>query len=166
MVADVDVIIFTDDVTMTLGKIADLLSPLGMIPFMETVMGPYLSRRAKGRFASEGDDAVGAWQPLRSSTIAIRESLGFPAGPINRRTGELEEWVVNGGQDAYPVGPDTTMAFPGRKPAGELLKKVQTAQHGDPLTRTVPRPVLAVSETDLIFLQTQLMMAIESAGRL
>lgn len=163
MIADLDVFVVTADVERTLGKIADALSPLGMIPFMETVIAPQLSRRAKARFAGEGDGAVGGkWTPLRSATIAMRQELGFPAGPINRRTGELENWVVNGGQDAYPVGPDATMQFPGKPISGELSKKVQRAQRGD--KRTVPRPVLAVDEADLVFLQTQLAMMLEALG--
>lgn len=161
MISDLDVFVVTRDVERTLGRIATALSPLGMIPFMETVIAPQLSRRAKARFAGEGDGAVGGkWSPLKPATIDIRFKLGFPAGPINHRTGELEDWVVNGGQDAYPVGRDTTMQFPGKPISGDLYRKVSRAQRGD--GKTIARPVLGVDEADLVFLQTRLAMMLES----
>lgn len=165
MIADLDINIITRDVEETLARLATALSPLGMIPFMEMVIAPQLSRRAKGRFAGEGDAAVGGkWAPLRPATVVMRTQQGYGPGPINRRTGELENWVTNGGQDAFPVGPDTTMQFPGKPISGELERKVQRAQQGDG-GRTVPRPVLAVDESDLVFLQTQLALMLEGAVR-
>lgn len=155
------------DVTKALTNLFTLLSPAGMTFFLGSTMGPYLSKRAKERFQGEGDDAVGKWAPLKPATIAIRESQGFGAGPINRRTGELENWVVQGGWNAYPTGFGASMKFPGKPTGGgELRKKVETAQKGRKSAPvTVPRPVLAVGETDLIFFQASLAFAVQEALR-
>lgn len=164
--ADLEVFVHSGDVEQTFARVVAFLSPLGMVPFMETVMGPHLAERAKERFASEGDDAVGQWAPLRSATVAIRQSEGFGGShPINRRTGELENWVTKSGWNAIPAGSDTVLSFPGRTPTGELLQKVETAQRGRSKPRTVARPVLGVSMVDLGFLQTSLMMAVAAAAK-
>lgn len=135
-----------------LENLISLLSPVGAAAWLGEAVGPYLSERAGTRFATEGDDASGQWLPLKEPTIAIREEQGYGgAHPINRRTGELEEWVVDGGWDAYPTGFGASMRYPGTQPAGELRKKVETAQRGRPDPNTAPRPVLAVNETDLLF---------------
>lgn len=151
------------DVTVALFRLQALLSPVGMSAFLGTTIGPYLAKRAKERFQSEGDDVTGAWTPLKPATIAIRESEGYGAGPINRRTGELENWVVRGGWNAYPTGFGASMEFPKKKPSGELKAKVETAQKGRQFPNTVARPVLGVNEQDLIFFQAALMSGIEQA---
>lgn len=139
-----------------------LLSPAGAAAFLGSTVGPYLSERAQKRFANEGDDAVGMWAMLKPATVMIREKQGYGGEhPINRRTGELEEWVVNGGWDAYPSGFGASLRYPERAPAGELRSKVETAQRGRSEPATVPRPVLAVNETDLLFVQAALVAGIE-----
>ena len=151
------------DVTQALDNLMALLSPAGMTAFLGASIGPYLSKRAGDRFASEGDDVVGSWAPLKPSTIQIREDQGFGPGPINRRTGEMEEWVVRGGWAAYPTGFGASMRFPGKRPAGELRRKVETAQKGKKQPSTVARPVLGVNETDLLFFQSALSLAVQEA---
>lgn len=151
------------DVYDALDNLATLLSPSGLIAFLGGHVGPYLSRRAEDRFASEGDDVTGPWKPLSEATIRLRAEQGFAAGPINHRTGELEDWVVDGGWFAYPVGEGATLRFPGQNPTGELRSKVQTAQGGRAKPMTDPRPVLGVNEVDLLFMQSSLMAAIEVA---
>ncbi|QEM40907.1 MAG: head-to-tail connector protein [Phage AS32] len=153
------------DVARSLDNLIGLLSPVGATAFLGAHMGPYLSRRAKERFESEGDDVSGVWAPLKPVTIQMRHAQGFEAGPINRRTGELENWVVRGGWNAYPTALGASMQYPAKKPAGELRKKVQTAQKGKEYPNTVARPVLGVNEADLIFFQTSLMFAVGEAMR-
>lgn len=159
-----NVSIVDNDVSKALDKLFALLSPGGMMFFLGSTMGPYLAKRAGERFRDEGDDASGPWAPLKEATIAIREAQGFGAGPINRRTGELERWVVGSGWNAYPTGFGASMQFPKSRPGGELGRKVETAQKGRKIPpKTVARPVLAVGETDLIFFQSALAFAVQEA---
>lgn len=141
-------------VELVLTKLAFLLSPPGLSAFLGTEVGPYLQKRAKARFAEEGDDASGKWAPLKPATIQIRESMNYGSGPINVRTGELENWVTQGNWDAYPTGYGASLKYPGNTPSGELADKVETAQAGRKYPSTVPRPVLATNETDMLFVLT------------
>lgn len=150
-------------VIRSLDNLITLMSPQGAAAFLGSTIGPYLSKRAKERFQGEGDDVTGAWAPLKPATITIRQESGFGAGPINRRTGELEEYVVDGGWFAYPTGFGASMRFPGKDASGELKRKMETAQKGRKSPNTVARPVIGVNENDLIFLQTSLMFAVEQA---
>lgn len=155
------------DVRRKLFNLAVLLSPAGMGSFLGTEIGPYLSRRAGERFASEGDDATGPWAPLKPYTVQVREQGNWPVAgehPINRRTGELENWVVGSGWDAYPTAAGASMRYPGTRPKGELRKKVTTAQQGKSHPSTVARPVLAVNETDLLFTLAALTASVKAAG--
>jgi len=161
--------VLNDDLTQSLAKLSVLMSDQGLVAFLGTAIGPYLKKRAADRFASQGDDVSGAWKPLSPATIAIRQDGGFGAGPINRRTGELENCAVQSGWDAYPITKGATMRFPGKKPGGRLKEKVITAQEGrsgdegPDYPRTVPRPVVGVNETDMLFFQTALTFAIQDA---
>jgi hypothetical protein len=154
------------DVLEALDNLIFLLSPIGAAAFLGVNIGPYLSRRAKERFESEGDDVTGPWAPLKPSTVAIRQNEGYGGtGPINHRTGELENWVVQSGWNAYPTGFGATMRYPKKEPQGQLRDKVTTAQTGR--TKTAPsatkRPVLGLNEADLLFYQASLQFAIYEA---
>lgn len=162
---DVSIIINSREVEKSLDKLMLLLGPAGLIAFLGSTMAPYLARRAGDRFAGEGDDVTGAWAPLKDSTIRLRAEQGFPAGPINRRTGELENWVTGGSFEAYPTVDGASMRYPRDKPTGELRKKMETAQKGKKHPSTVARPVLGVNERDLLFFQTALSLAVEGAIR-
>jgi hypothetical protein len=156
------------DVEKSLSDLMILLSQEGLTAFLQFQIGPYLARRGKERFASEGDDVSGPWAPLQPATVAIREHGPWAVGgehPINRREGELENWVVGDTGYAYPVDTGATLHFPKKRPRGELLEKVKTAQLGRSHPSTVPRPVLGVNETDMIFFQTALSLAVEEAIR-
>lgn len=153
------------DVAKALDNLIGLLSPAGATAFLGSNIGPYLARRAKERFEGEGDDVTGPWAPLKDATVTIRESQGFGAGPINRRTGELENWVVQGGWNAYPTGLGASMRYPKREPSGELRTKLETAQKGKKYPSTVKRPVLGVNENDLLFFQAALQASVEVAIR-
>src|SRR3954453_12601525 len=88
----------------------------GMEAWLAADIGPYLAKRAGERFAQEGDDVVGAWAPLKPATVAIRQFSNYPVSgehPINRRSGELENWVVQGGWRAYPTNYGAAMQYPG-----------------------------------------------------
>lgn len=147
-----------ESVIAVLRSLDSALSPEGMAAFLGLEVAPYLAERAKRRFADEGDDASGKWAPLLPATQAIRAaSPEWPVGPdhpINRRTGELEDWVTGGSFAAMPHALGATLRYPGTPPSGELARKVETAQRGR--NRTVPRPVLSVSEADLVFVVTRL----------
>lgn len=116
------------------------------------------------RFAFEGDDKSGQWAPLSDTTNRIREALGFPADdPINERTGELLEFVVQSRE--YMAGDDwAMMELPGDPDSFALEQKLTHAQLGasdNPLfpgSTTPPRPVLAVDPMDMEILLRMLQM--------
>jgi len=149
------------DTLADLTRVEELLSPVGMAYFMTTEVGPYLRERAKYRFEAEGDDVSGQWAPLSPVTQSIRESNpDWPVGPshpINKRTGELEYYVTQSTPETFPTTLGATTRYPGRAPSGgELKSKMETAQRGRAQPKTVPRPVLGVNETDLLFVMTRL----------
>jgi len=154
MTSQVFIQIETISVERIIANLMRVLSEHGLVAFLEAEVGPYLSRRAGERFANEGDDVVGTWAPLRPATQAIRAESPYAIGPdhpINRRSGELENWVVQGGWNAYPEGYMATLEYPGSLPTGDLLDKVKTAQSGDVATNTVARPVLGLNENDMLW---------------
>jgi len=146
------------------------LNPVAIGAFLGGVVGPFLEGRARSRFANEGDDAVGKWAPLQQTTVDIRESQGYGgAHPINHRTGELEEFITGSGNytTVHPWG--ATLQFPGASPIGEMEEKVRTAQMGKSAqykggSDTVPRPVLGLSETDLVYVMSALALHIKGTG--
>jgi hypothetical protein len=155
----------------SLDRLIFMLSAEGMAAWLGVNVGPWLRHRAAERFASEGDDVTGPWAPLSPATQAIRAEGPWPVGPdhpINRRTGELENWVVQGGWFAYPDGTlGASLQYPKDEPVGELREKVKVAQIGRPQSMgpdkpmTVARPVLGLNEADLAFVMTALSMDIQ-----
>ena len=140
-----------------LNHLDSALSPVGLSAFLFGSVTPWLRQRAADRFASEGDDVSGKWEPLKESTIEFREHMGLGAHPINRRTGELEEYITqgNGRIIATPLG--ASLAYPGTDTVSQhLTNKVKTAQSGKKYPRTPARPVLGVDEKDLAYVVTQL----------
>lgn len=126
------------------------LNDSALAGFLKTTMEPYLRQRAQQRFASEGDEASGKWSPLSPATENIRSSSGFaPAHPINHRTGELERYITGASGNIQSAPGGIELVWPGTAPTGELYDKVSTAQSGRPDPVTVPRPVLAISATDV-----------------
>lgn len=150
MSANVEV--FVDDVNAErlLFQMQEVLSPASMAEFLGYEIQPYIKQRASDRFASEGDDVSGPWLPLTDATIGIRESQGFSEGPINVRTGELENYITNT-SGAITASPEAILSYPGRDPAGELGDKVLTAQQGKDSPRTPPRPVIGLDQSDLTY---------------
>jgi hypothetical protein len=152
------------DVELAMTRFIELMTPAGIMAFLGAEVGPYLRQRARNRFAAEGDDVVGQWAPLAPSTVAIREGQQYPGEhPINRRTGEMENWVVDGGWDAYPFSGGGGLVYPQNEPTGTLREKVQTAQAGSASPLTQPRPVLGVNENDMLFVTALLAFSVEEA---
>lgn len=121
---------------------------LGM--FMKIRVEPYLQGRARDRFRKEGDDVTGRWAPLQESTQNIRESQGFGREhPINRRTGELEDYITNTAGQVVTTSSSATLTLPGSAPTGELADKVATAQQGRNNPNTTKREVLGMNVVDL-----------------
>lgn len=133
-------------------------SAQGMLQFLGMDVTQYLRLRAKARFDNEGDDAVGRWAPLLQSTRNIRESgiargewPGIaPAHPINRRTGDMEQFITEGRGDVVTVNMGSALYYPQRRTPSKkgVKQKVMRAQKGDTAS-TVARPALGVSMTDV-----------------
>jgi hypothetical protein len=160
--------IHEDDVVAAITKMELLLGPDGLAGFLGTSVGPYLRERTENRFVNEGDDVTGPWAPLHPATVAIREASFYNIGgehPINRRSGELEDWVTQGNYFPYPTGVGASMQYPSKEPSGELRDKLTTAQKGRANPNTVARPVLGVNEKDLLFVMAALAAAVEVASK-
>lgn len=137
------------------------LAPAGIGAWLGGAVSPYLAKRAKNRFQSEGDDVTGKWEPLSGPTQHIRESQGYGAAhPINHRTGRLEQYITGSPNRISIHSLGATLTFPGKAPVGEMHTKVKTAQRGKLDPRTPPRPVLGVNETDLLAVMTSLSLYI------
>lgn len=159
------IIVHDEPVERMLRSLDTALNPVAIAGFLSGVVDPYLRGRAGSRFRNEGDDVVGKWMPLREATQTIRADLGYGAAhPINKRTGELEDYIVNSPNslNIHPWGASLTL--PGKAPSNsELRKKVVTAQAG--MDRTVPRPVLGMNERDLTFVLLALAESVKKAVR-
>lgn len=138
------------------------LSPPSLGVFLAAKVDPFLRVRSGQRFAGEGDDVVGQWLPLTAATQGIRQQMGYGAAhPINRRTGQLEDYIRNAPSNltVHPAGANLT--YPGTPATGDTLDKLQTAQQGSPFPATPPRPVLGVNERDLAAVLTMLALEIQ-----
>lgn len=162
-------IVFVADsrnVQLMLERLGDALDTVGLYTFLNASVGPWLQQRAQERFADEGDDVVGKWAPLQAYTVQMRQSQGFPGDhPINRRTGELENYIVNGGWDVTATPVLATLTYPGNLPNASEATKVAAAQMGVQHPSTVPRPVLGMNEADLAFVMAALGTHVTLAAR-
>src|ERR1044072_8222920 len=137
------------------------LSNFALMAFLSGEVAPWLSERAKSRFASEGDDVSGGtWVPLEATTENVRR-MGREQGlwavgdahPINVRTGELQRYITSGNGQTLPLGGDgAVLTYPRPTTNKELKQKIKTAQVGGqaPNARrpTPARPVLGISTYD------------------
>jgi hypothetical protein len=147
------------------------LSPIAIGTFLGETIDPYIRSRAEQRFQNEGDDVVGKWMPLASSTQEIRAGLGYGSEhPINHRTGELERYITGSRHDVTLLPDGAMLTMPGEPASGELATKVETAQFGDPggggRFKTPPRPVMGVNEKDLAFVVTAIELYLGQAMEL
>lgn len=118
--------------------------------FMRDDLVQYIQNRAQGRFANEGDDAVGQWAPLKPATEVRRASKGFsPAHPINVRTGDLRSYITNDSGTVSGGADEWTLTWPDPPPSGELQEKTETAQRGKAYPSTVARPVIGLGASDI-----------------
>ena len=142
---------------MLLEAVDQATSPESLALFLSEDAQPYFANEIIDRFAVEGDEKSGDWEPLADATVAIRQQLGYPGSdPINERAGDLLRLVVEN-YDIEPTPSGAVMQIPGESAAnqGNLQEKLVTAQLGsnfNPIPNfgpTPPRPVLAVDPTDL-----------------
>lgn len=149
-----------------LEQLDSALSPVGLAAFLHGSVEPWIQQRAANRFANEGDDVSGKWAPLAEATIEIREHAGFGGShPINKRTGELEEYITQGSFDIQALPTMATLKYPKDPPkSGHLREKVKTAQKGKASPSTVARPVLGMNERDLTHVLTTLAFFIQRGG--
>lgn len=162
----------TGDVERKLAMLDTALSPVGLAAWLGVTVTPYLRQRIAARFAAEGDDVSGGWLPLAEATREIRSAAGFgAAGPINRRTGELENYLTSTPDLLTIDGLGATLTYPGRGASGELADKMRTAQEGGAYKGGVKgsnapaRPVLGMNERDTIFALEALAVYIKEAVR-
>lgn len=123
--------------------------------FLQDYVDPVLRRRTEDRFANEGDDVSGPWEPLSPATVSIREGQGIGgAHPINVRTGGMRHHLVDDPPRIATHSLGATMWSPGTEGSGQMQKKVRGAQQGE--GNAPPRPVLGVNEHDLEAVMVQL----------
>ena len=143
------------DLVAKMEKLENILSAPSVATFLGEVIDPYIRKRASDRFKSEGDDVVGKWLPLATTTQDIRAQLGYgPAHPINHRTGQLERFIVDSPERITMHSLGATLVSPGNPPTSKLKSKISTAQAGK--GRTPARPVIGINERDLAFTMTAL----------
>lgn len=149
-----------------LTRLSLVLSPPGVAAYLGATVDPWITRRAKSRFANEGDDVVGNWLPLASATQQIRASQGYGADhPINHRTGALEQYITGSPPRITMSALGATLTSPGHAVTGKLRKKLDTAQSGTGQPNTPPRPVMGFNERDFGFVMTSLMMYIRTGRK-
>ena len=133
--------------------------------FLQSTMVPHLQRKFKEGFASETDPSGAGWAPLSAATVKIREDQGYGgAHPINRRTGELENYITQSPGQLIPSMDQAVLKYPSERgvPSGSLGKKVRGAQKGE--GKAPPRPVLGLDEQDLAFMLASLFGYFEGPG--
>lgn len=137
-----------------LTRLEQKMLPPSMIAFMQSTVVPYIHQRTAARFAGEGDDVVGKWSPLKVETETIRLKHGYPgAHPINVRTGQMRNAVTGSFGDVISAGGVTDLEFPNTvNIAGQLARKIMTAQMGSSFPPTPARPILGFNENDSIAL--------------
>lgn len=144
------------------------LNPVAIAGFLGAVVDPYIRETAEERFRSEGDQASGQWAPLAQATQDIRAQMGYGAAhPINRREGELEEYVTQttGNVRIHPFG--ASIMYPPNYPGGELGDKLTHAQRGGVSASGKPfpaRPVYALGTQDLTFILIALANHVKAVG--
>lgn len=153
--ADAKVTIKFERVDRMLRQMQLSTSPASIAAFLAGTVHPRLARRARARFNSEGDDAVGGtWQPLSAATLEIKANLGFRDKGKNRRTDHLMDSIVESRPVLGHNGYGTTLDFPGNFDRPDLfLRNLQAAGQ----LRGPARPVVGVSlENDVAHMLSSL----------
>jgi len=149
-----------------LNKIDSALSVTGLAEFLYGAVGPWVKERAANRFVNEGDDVTGKWLPLAPATVEIRERSGFEGShPINKRTGELEEYITQGQIGVTSSPGIASLKYPENPPRTKSVReKMKTAQQGRSNPHTMPRPVLGLNEKDLTQVLTMLAFFVQKGS--
>lgn len=142
-----NLMLWIGDIEMILGA--------GMGAFMRTAMDPYLRRTAASYFRQQGGPGAGQavipWQPLEPATEQIRIAQGYQPGPINDRSGEMKRFITQQPNPQILSGPGlATMFWPGAPSNQETAKKLRTAAGGKAQPKTPPRPVIGVTQSDVV----------------
>lgn len=135
-----------------LSRLEQALTGPSLHAFLMAGVEPYLRSRAKQRFDSEGDKAVGGkWAPLKPYTQRVRVDAGYgPMHPINKRTGALESYITQGSNEFRTSAISAALLMPGKGGTKDQKKAFETAQIGRRWPLTAPRPVLALDQQDMI----------------
>lgn len=166
---DLDIDVQEGDVERMLEAVNTFLSPFALMGFLSSTVSPYIRKRAKDRFRTEGDEVSGKWAALRPATQDFRENSNLPISPkhpINRRTDDLFDYVTNS-PDAVTALPGigAQLTYPGKTPTNPwVTEKVKTAQKGKARPKTVPRPVLGVGMNDLVYVVGAIALGIKAVG--
>lgn len=153
VVFDVDILGLEKDLILLDAK----LSPAGVSAFLSDIADPFLKERTENRFANEGDDVSGVWQPLKPSTQRIRASRGYGAAhPINIRTRQMIDYMLHSRPDVTVAGDDALLVYPAQNMPSEVAEKIRTAQEGKAYPQTPPRPVIGLSEYDAVLITRDL----------
>lgn len=153
------------DLEATLIRLETSLSPAGLSMFLTGAVAPWILERAENRFMNEGDDVSGKWAPLAPTTQEIRGRGDWgvgPAHPINRRTGDLEEYVTKSSSSILPWSEGSMLVYPDKAPNPVLEEKLKTAQSGKSKPKTPARPVIGLSTTDLAYVLQGLSVFLET----
>lgn len=170
---DVDISVQEQDVERMLMGVNTFLNPLALMGFLSGAVAPFIRQRAEQRFFSEGDDVSGPWAPLEPATQEIRQQMNVGgAGPINRRTDDLFDYITQSPDEVTPLGAfgaQLTYPSPNAPQRPYTAIKVQTAQIGKGKqsatgNKTPPRPVLGLGITDLTHVIAALGVGIRKAG--
>jgi hypothetical protein len=163
---DIEIVGTERGVERMLEVIDSSLSATGLAAFLFGSVGPWVQQRAEERFKNEGDDVSGKWAPLMPRTQEIRENYGFGGShPINKRTGQLEDYITQGQVDVVTSPGYGILRFPGNPPNDTgLRQKMKTAQQGRAEPNTVARPVLGLNEKDLVAILNMLAFHIQYEG--
>lgn len=125
------------------------LSAAPLAGWMSGFVDPFLKTRTAMNFAAESSPKGDPWASLAPSTIQRRLDEGFPAGPIQYRTGEMYNFLTEGRSDLTAMASGVKMVYPSEKtPPGKLKYKVGSAQAGNMRTGAPPRPVMGLTLQD------------------
>lgn len=157
----------SQDVHQMLQRMNTTVSGPALADFMAMEVYPYFRERAQARFAEQGDDASGKWPALHEATQRFRMHAGHGATePINRRTGQLEKYILGASPALVITADSVTMVYPGNLPDDRVLsRKYKVAQTGsNTKPYTAPRPVIAMNSTDWAFVYAALDRYIMTGG--
>jgi hypothetical protein len=145
-----------NDLDALVDNLEQKLDGLALAGWLRTQISPFLRARVSARFAGEGDDVSGGWHPLTAATQQIRMNQGFAPGPINRRYGQLYDFLMVSPGIAVAGGFGAELTYPGPAPDWRTEEKLKTAQSGKAKPATPARPVIGVNNNDFLYITSEL----------